>query len=822
MSQHVPIAVVGIACRFPGADDHRRFWNLIRNGGSHIGAVPQARWDMGGTEPEDASGHHAGHPPSRWAGLIDDVDAFDAQFFRLSPLEAESTDPQQRIMLELAWSCLEDAAIAPSALAGRDVGVFIGSYNLDYKELQERQLREVAAHHSTGTIGAVIANRLSHFFDFRGPSVVVDTASSASLHALHLAVQSLQQGECALALTGGINLVLTPARYTSFAKAGMLSPTGSCRPFDERADGYVRGEGGGTVLLKPLADAVRDGDHIYGVIRGSAVNHSGRTRTLTHPSDDAQAQVVAEALARADVSPETIAYVEAHGTGTPAGDPVEFEGLVEGFRRASGAPDAGEHNYCGLGSVKPNIGHLEAAAGIAGLIKVLLALEQRQLPGLRDFQRLNPRIDLDGTPFHIADRLREWKPLRSRAGEPLPRRASVSSFGIGGTNAHVVLEEAPTTPPADPPNLPAHLLCLSARTSTALRRRIRDLREWLDGDGAHASLNDLSATLLLGREHLARRTALVVRDRDDLRAKLTLLLDTGRADDCFHEPEGTPSDGEPAGAPWAGDEAGSGLPAAEYHERLLNLAKSFAEGHDHAWEALFTSSPGRRLGLPGYAFDRQRFWITPDTADETAPSRTPLSATGEAADSAIEQEGLVADMTARTRRGERADTDVRERVEADLRSLVGGVLKLAADEIHPRDRLSDLGCDSVGNTLLALRLGEHYGIDVAPSFFYGYFTLEMVSDRLLEEPYADAVVRTYTAAEENTAERAVPAGTEAPTVPRAESAPGTGAATSSATDAVHDGDHRIAVIGMSGRFPQARTVDELWQVLAEGREAVTP
>ncbi|MFC9161974.1 SDR family NAD(P)-dependent oxidoreductase [Streptomyces fungicidicus] len=822
MSQHVPIAVVGIACRFPGADDHRRFWNLIRHGGSHIGEVPQARWDMGGTEPEDASGHHAGDPPSRWAGLIDDVDAFDAQFFRLSPLEAESTDPQQRIMLELAWSCLEDAAIAPSALAGRDVGVFIGSYNLDYKELQERQLREVAAHHSTGTIGAVIANRLSHFFDFRGPSVVVDTASSASLHALHLAVQSLQQGECALALTGGINLVLTPARYTSFAKAGMLSPTGSCRPFDERADGYVRGEGGGTVLLKPLADAVRDGDHIYGVIRGSAVNHSGRTRTLTHPSDDAQAQVVAEALARADVSPETIAYVEAHGTGTPAGDPVEFEGLVEGFRRASGTPDAGEHNYCGLGSVKSNIGHLEAAAGIAGLIKVLLALEQRQLPGLRDFQRLNPRIDLDGTPFHIADRLREWKPLRSRAGEPLPRRASVSSFGIGGTNAHVVLEEAPTTPPADPPNLPAHLLCLSARTSTALRRRIRDLREWLDGDGAHAALNDLSATLLLGREHLARRTALVVRDRDDLRAKLTLLLDTGRADDCFHEPEGTPSDGEPAGAPWAGDEAGSGLPAAEYHERLLNLAKSFAEGHDHAWEALFTSSPGRRLGLPGYAFDRQRFWITPDTADETAPSRTPLSATGEAADSAIEQEGLVADMTARTRRGERADTDVRERVEADLRSLVSGVLKLAADEIHPRDRLSDLGCDSVGNTLLALRLGEYYGIDVAPSFFYGYFTLEMVRDRLLEEPYADAVVRTYTAAEESTAERAVPAGTEAPTVPRAESAPGTGAATSSATDAGHDGDHRIAVIGMSGRFPQARTVDELWQVLAEGREAVTP
>ncbi|MER6405749.1 SDR family NAD(P)-dependent oxidoreductase [Streptomyces viridosporus] len=827
MSQHVPIAVIGMACRFPGADDHRQFWDVIRNDRSQVGEVPQARWDMGRGESAEACDEDAGRSPGRWAGLIDDVDAFDAQFFRLSPLEAESADPQQRIMLELAWSCLEDAAIAPSALSGRDVGVFIGSFNLDYKELQERQLREVAAHHSTGTIGAVIANRVSHFFDFHGPSVVVDTASSASLHALHLAVQSLQQGECSLALAGGINLVLTPARHTSFAKTGMLSPTGSCHPFDERADGYVRGEGGGTVLLKPLADAVHDGDHIYGVIKGSAVNHSGRTRTLTYPSDDAQAQVVADAIVRAGVSPETIGYVEAHGTGTPTGDPVEIEGLVEGFRRARGeTADPREHNYCGLGSVKPNIGHLEAAAGIAGLIKVLLALEHRQLPALRDFQRLNPRIDLDGTPFHIVDRLREWKPLLSRAGEPLPRRASVSSFGIGGTNAHVVLEEAPTTAPADPQDRHAYLVCVSARTGTALRRRLRDVREWLDGDGAQADLNDLSATLLLGREHLDRRTALVVRDHDDLRAKLTLLLDTGRAGDCFHEPAGTPSDSEPAGAPRPADEVefdlGTDLPVAEYRERLLDLAESFAEGHDHRWEALFTSFPGRRLRLPTYAFDRHRFWITPDAAEENAPTGTPASATGEEPESAIKQEGLVPDKTARTRRGERTDTDVRERVEADLRSLVSDVLKLSADEIHPRDRLSDLGCDSVGNTQLALRLSEHYGIDVAPSLFYGYFTLEMLRDRLLEEQYADTVVGKYAAADENTVDETAPAEGEASTVTRDESAPASRPATPPGADAGVDGDHRIAVIGMSGRFPQARTVDEFWQLLAEGREAVTP
>lgn len=529
MSQHVPISVIGMACRFPGADDHRQFWDVIRNDRSQVGEVPQARWDMGRGGPAEACGEAAGRPPVRWAGLIDDVDAFDAQFFRFSPLEAESTDPQQRIMLELAWSCLEDAAIAPSALSGRDVGVFIGSFNLDYKELQERQLREVAAHHSTGTIGAVIANRISHFFDFHGPSVVVDTASSASLHALHLAVQSLQQGECALALAGGINLVLTPARHTSFAKTGMLSPTGSCRPFDERADGYVRGEGGGTVLLKPLADAVRDGDHIYGVIKGSAVNHSGRTRTLTYPSDDAQAQVVADAIVRAGVSPETIGYVEAHGTGTPTGDPVEIEGLVEGFRRARGeTADPRAHHYCGLGSVKPNIGHLEAAAGVAGLIKVLLALEHRQLPALRDFQRLNPRIDLDGTPFHIVDRLREWKPLLSQAGEPLPRRASVSSFGIGGTNAHVVLEEAPPLPPRPTPAGGTRLLALSARTDGALRELAGRLADTLEQADA-PDLADVAHTLRTGRRGFGHRYAVVAHDRATAAAGLRALADGSAA-----------------------------------------------------------------------------------------------------------------------------------------------------------------------------------------------------------------------------------------------------------------------------------------------------
>ncbi|MCQ1581991.1 SDR family NAD(P)-dependent oxidoreductase, partial [Streptomyces parvus] len=814
-----------MACRFPGADNHRQFWDLLRNGRSPVGEVPQTRWDMGKGEAADVSGGGAGRPrANRWAGLIDDVDAFDARFFRLSPLEAESADPQQRIMLELVWSCIEDAAIAPGELSGSDVGVFLGSFGLDYKELQESRSSEVAAHHSTGTIGAVIANRVSHFFDLHGPSVVVDTASSASLQALHLAVQSLQHGECGLALAGGINLVLTPARHISFAKTGMLSPTGSCRPFDERADGYVRGEGGGVVLLKPLEDAVRDGDNIYGVIKGSAANHNGRTRTLTYPSDQAQAQVVADAIVRAGVSSDTIGYVEAHGTGTPTGDPVEFEGLVEGFRRARGEEaDPRQQNFCGLGSVKANIGHLEAAAGIAGLLKVLLAMEHKQLPRLRGFQRLNPRIDLDGTPFYIVDRLRDWKPLRSRTGEPLPRRASVSSFGIGGTNAHVVLEEAPTTAPSLAEDRHAYLVCLSARTGTALQRRLHDLREWLDGDGSGADLTSLSATLLLGRDHFDRRTALVVRDHDELRTKLTLLLETGRADDCFHEPEGAPSDGDEAGAPRPAVERasdiGAHLLAGEYRERLLDLAETFAAGRGHQWTDLFASAPWRRLRLPTYAFDRHRFWITRDAADGTVPVETPAAVQDEELDPATKQEGLVSNMVGQTHLKECAGTDTREAVETDLRSLVGDVLKLAVDEIRPQARLSDLGCDSVGNTELALRLGEHYGIDVEPSLFYTYFTVGMLADHLLEERYADAVAGKYTAADGETAGETTSAEGEASTAAREEPVTGPRPHAHPGAD---DGDHRIAVIGMSGRFPQARTVEEFWQLLADGRDAVTP
>ncbi|WP_315823373.1 polyketide synthase [Paraflavitalea speifideaquila] len=396
------IAVIGMSCRFPGASNYEEFWENLKAGRSGIEEVLANRWNWRDYWGDPATEKNKSN--SKWGGFLEGVANFDIDFFGLSAREVERMDPQQRLMLELTWACLEDAGIRPTTVSGEQVGVFLGVFNFDYKELQERggQL-SIEAHHSTGTASAIIANRVSYYYNFKGPSVPLDTACSSSLSAIHAALQSLQLGECKMALAGGINLLLTPTRHISFSKTGMLSPTGSCKTFDDGADGYVRGEGAGLILLKPLEQALADKDPIYGIIKGSAVNHGGKTYSLTYPNPDAQRDVIIAAQQMAGVTPDTIGYIEAHGTGTPKGDPIEFKGLVNAFQ-GLGQEMSLTNNYCALGSVKTNIGHLEAAAGIAGVIKVLLSMQHRQLPGLLHFQQLNHRISLAGTPF-------SWLPL---------------------------------------------------------------------------------------------------------------------------------------------------------------------------------------------------------------------------------------------------------------------------------------------------------------------------------------------------------------------------------------------------------------------------
>lgn len=432
------VAVIGIDCRFPGASDPAQFWENLAGGVNSIREIPADRWDW---RKYYGDPHEINKVRSKWGGFIDDVDKFDADFFQISPTEAQLMDPQQRLMLQLCWGCLEDAGYLPASLAGSDTGVFIGAHALDYRELLEVQLPSVEAHRSTGNYLSLVANRVSYFLDLRGPSVPYDTACSSSLFALHYAAQSVSSGESSMALAGGIHVILRPTTYLSFGKTGMLSPTGQCRTFDASADGYVRGEGGGVVLLKPLAKAIQDGDHIYGIVKGSAINHGGRVQTLTSPNAFAQSQVIQDAFKKAGVSPDRVSYIEAHGTATPKGDPMEITGLKRAWRYLEKHFSVkAEENSCGIGALKTNIGHLESAAGIAGVIKVLLAFEHKKLPPLVNFKEMNPNISLRGSPFYLVTELQEWRERKEAGGGTAPLIAGVSSFGFGGTNAHVVLQ----------------------------------------------------------------------------------------------------------------------------------------------------------------------------------------------------------------------------------------------------------------------------------------------------------------------------------------------------------------------------------------------
>ncbi|MDH6077464.1 acyltransferase domain-containing protein [Chrysosporum ovalisporum FSS-45] len=523
------IAVVGISCRFPGANDYKEFWLNLEAGVNSITEIPLQRWDV--QKYYSPNPQERNKSISKWSGLIEGAEEFDAQFFGISPREAKVIDPQQRLMLELSLSCLEDAGYSASQLSGSQTGVFIGACNYDSILFLNKDSEKIEGHTATGSWTCMIPNRISHFFDFRGPSIPVDTACSSSLVAIHLAINALKSQECEMALVGGISVLNTPIMYIQMSELGMLSPTGQCHSFDSNADGYVRGEGAGIILLKPLAKAIEDQDHIYGVIKGTSLNHGGKSRTLTAPNIYAQSQVVRDAFTKADFAPNTVSYIETHGTGTPLGDPIEINSLKRGFRhlyQQYNLPVSTE-SYCGLGTVKTNIGHLEGAAGIAGVIKVLLAMQHKKLPKNLNFQQLNPRIDLKNSPFYIVSETEEWQQLKTEIGELLPRRAGVSSFGIGGVNAHIVVEEAPALEIKKAEvERPLHILTLSAKSDKALKELVKKYQRYLQLNQETLTAN-ICFTANNGRVHFQERLALVAESNAELEKQLAAFLKVNQA-----------------------------------------------------------------------------------------------------------------------------------------------------------------------------------------------------------------------------------------------------------------------------------------------------
>nr|AQW44893.1 polyketide synthase [Corallococcus coralloides] len=492
-----PVAIIGMACRFPGgATDPESFWRLLRDGVDAVTEVPPSRW----TQEEAARlGPEAREKPgARWGAFLDEVDRFDAEFFGISPREAHRMDPQQRLLLEVAWEALENAGQDASKLVGSRTGVFAGVYNDDYAKLELGTPSDQDASSVTGTINSVVAGRLSYLLDLQGPCMVIDTACSSSLVALHLACQSLRDGECSLALAGGVNLILSPHSSLRVARGDALAPDGRCKTFDARANGFVRGEGCGVVVLKRLSDAVAAGDPILALLRGSAVNQDGKSAGLTAPNMVAQKDLLRQALRSAGLEPADVDCIEAHGTGTSLGDPIEMEAIKEVYGR--GRP---EQRPLVVSAAKTNIGHLEAAAGIAGVIKAVLSLRHQTIPALLHLQRVNPRIDLEGTPI-VLPTVPQPLPATDRA-----RRIAVSSFGASGTNAHVILEEPPAAPARQVSSAPgAQVLTLSARTPAALQAMAGRFADFLSAS-AEASLQDICRTAALRRTHHEYRLAVV-------------------------------------------------------------------------------------------------------------------------------------------------------------------------------------------------------------------------------------------------------------------------------------------------------------------------
>ena len=511
-------AIVGYAARFPGAGDTDEFWDVLREGRDAVSEVPEDRWDV--DEFFDPEPGVPGKVVTRRAGFVDDVTGFDAPFFGMSTREVRLMDPQHRLLLETAWCAVEHSGTAPTALANTNTGVFVGLATHDYLGMASGELTfpEIEAYMASGTSNAAAAGRISFRLGLQGPAVAVDTACSSSLVAIHQACQALQLGECDLALAGGANVLLTPATMITFSHAHMLAPDGRCKTFDAAADGYVRGEGCGVIVVKRLEDAIRDGDRVRAVIRGSAINQDGASGGLTVPNGIAQQRVITDALKRAGLEPSDVDYLEAHGTGTSLGDPIEAQaaGAVLGAGREPGQPLL-------MGSVKTNIGHLEAAAGIAGVIKVVLSLENELLPQHLHFQNPSPHIPWDRLAVEIVTEPTAWE----RNGRP--RIAGVSSFGFAGTNAHVIVEEAPEKaahPAAAPGPVEERfsILPLSARTPAALVQLADEYRSWLTAH-PEATLADVCFTAGAGRAHLEHRAALVVNSRESAVELLGALAD---------------------------------------------------------------------------------------------------------------------------------------------------------------------------------------------------------------------------------------------------------------------------------------------------------
>jgi len=790
-TQWEPVAIIGISCRFPGAPNKETFWKNLERGIDSVDRVPSNRFGSGPAENQNQGTSTA--MSQWWGGFLEEIDKFDAAFFKVLPSEAEYMEPQQRMFLEECWNALEDAGYSDRSVTARRCGVFVGASTGDYLSGVDWDGRsENIAHAFTGCSPSILAARIAYHLDLTGPSVALDTACSSSLVAIHQACLSLSFRDCELALAGGVSVMLTPRAHVMTHKAGMLSATGKCRPFDQRADGIAISEGIGVVVLKPLEQAIEDGDLIYGVIRGSAVNQDGKTNGITAPSVRSQVLLEKEVYRRAGIHADDITYVEAHGTGTPLGDPIEVKALAAAF---SGSTS--RKQFCALGSVKGNIGHTMLAAGAAGVIKVLLALKHRKIPASLHFNTENEHLKLKDTPFYVNTEAVSWQP-----GPSGKRIAAASSFGFSGTNAHLLIEEWPERQISREEDR-CYPLLLSARSETALIEKLRDLRRWLQKNLAFHKLGDIAFTLHAGRSHFRHRCAIVARDAVDAQSRIDELLSAGAAPSCWENSKSQVSIPDPDPQTTI-DICKRAWELAETDEARLQAAQEIAQAYvasiDLPCEGFYAIGKFQRVSLPSYPFERRSYWLPekrpfyrPAIADEnktTSDFDHPPASDSEAANQVTPE---LIDVT----------------VEY-VKKIFAEQTKLEPAAVDVQSDFEDYGMDSIVIAQLNHRLERDFG-KLPASLFFKFKSIEAIAGYLVKE-HSESLRRVT---------RSKPPRDPSPESQR------TRLSSSRLIELVEQETRSeraaegIAIIGMSGRFPMAPNLGVFWQNLKSGRDCIT-
>lgn len=679
------VAIIGMALQFPQSDSPDAFWQNLTGGADLIGSLSDVR-----RKDIDRLLEVRGKDQDRGflnGGYLEEIDKFDHQYFGLSPREASLMDPNQRLFLETAWQAMEDAGYGGEKLAGTKTGVVLGycagSEDYTYKQMIEEVEPEAIPIAIAGNLPPIIASRLSYLLDLKGPNLIVDTACSSSLSAVHVACQMLRDQEADLMIVGGVKVHLLP--FEPEQKIGIESSDGRTKTFDDRSDGTGIGEGAAAVLLKPLQAALRDGDRIYAVIKGSAANQDGRSIGITAPSVTAQEEVIRQAWKTAKVDPATIRYIEAHGTGTNLGDPIEIEGVTRAFSHYTE-----RKQFCAIGSLKTNMGHLDSLAGLAGLIKTVLALKHRKIPASLHFHAPNRQIAFEESPVYVNDTLADWE------AEGFPRRCGVSAFGMSGSNVHVVLEEAPAPKAASAEGTAGpQIFTVSAANEEALRRLLGRYAEFLAEEpaGEERVLADICYTASTGRGHGRCRAALIVKDLNDLTAKLAWLqqggLGSSEADGIFRSDPATRTGGDTR---YITDKLREGT--ADRDTLLRDLARSYVNGARVEWDALYAGQSRRKAALPVYPFDRTRCWLELRTDDAQ------LVLTGKEAGNYTE-------------------------TERDVASAWGEVLGLR--EVGIDDNFFDLGGNSLEGNILIWRLRKAFNADIPVSEIFKSPTVRLLS-----------------------------------------------------------------------------------------------